>query len=83
MKQEGEPEETVRITRVEMSETLVEEMACEEKKVVEERRVGAQQRVRWSDMAQEQEGKEEESGENQRECVGPQDEMVKVQEQGR
>ena len=36
MKQEREPEETVRITRVEMSETLVEETACEEMKVVEE-----------------------------------------------
>ena len=39
MKQEREPEETVRITRVEMSETWVEEMACEELKVVEEYKV--------------------------------------------
>ena len=43
-KQEGEPEETVKITRVEMSETLVEEMAWEEQKVVEKCRVGAHQR---------------------------------------
>ena len=48
MKQEGEPEETVTITRVEMSETLVEEMACEEMRVIEEYKVGMQQRVRWN-----------------------------------
>ena len=34
--QEGEPEQTVTITRVEMSETLVEEMECEEMQEVVE-----------------------------------------------
>ena len=60
MEQEGEPEETVKITRVEMSQTLVEEMACEEMKVVEGKE-GTKQRVRWADIEDEHETREERS----------------------
>ena len=46
MEKEGGPEQTVKVTRVEMSETLVEEMACEEMKVVDKYNEGTKQRIR-------------------------------------
>ena len=52
--QEGEPEETVKTTRVGVNETLVEEMACEEMKV-EEYKEGTKQKVRRVDVEDEHE----------------------------
>ena len=71
---------TVRITRVEMSETLVEEMACEEMKVVEECEAGTKQSVRWADNEDEHETREERPKEDQQEWIKFQEEMTAVQE---
>ena len=79
--QEGEPEETtVSITRVQMTETLVEEMACEEMKVVEENEEGTKQRVRWAVIEEEHEKREGRSKEDQQTWIKLQEEMTAVQE---
>ena len=69
MEQEGELEETVIITRVEVTETLMEEMACEEMQVVEEYKEGTKQKVRWENVEDEHETREERSKDDQREWI--------------
>ena len=83
MEKEGRPEETVKITRVEMGDTFLEEMVCEEMKVVEEYREGAKQKVRSADVENEHETREERSKEDQQEWVKLKEEKTAVQEQSR
>ena len=57
IQQESEGE-TAKVERMEASENLIEEMASEERKVVEECRAEIGQKVRWADMMEEREGAE-------------------------
>ena len=54
--QSEEKREEVNIMRVDMCESLMEEMAVEEQKAMEECRMAERQRVRWADMEDGQKG---------------------------
>ena len=56
-------------------------MACEEMKLLEENEAGVQQRVRWADIEEEHELREEMSREDQQEWIKLQEAMAEVQEQ--
>ena len=60
MLQQEETREEVNITRVEMCESLVGEMALEEQEVMQECKVAEKQRVSWADMEEGQKGEKEE-----------------------
>ena len=59
MKQQEEQQEAVNNTRVDMCESLMEEVAVEEQEAMEECKAAEKQRVRWADM---EEGQTEERG---------------------
>ena len=54
LREGNEPNEAGKTARLELGENLVEEMAREERKVVEECRNELRQRVRWADMEDEE-----------------------------
>ena len=60
MQQEERQGETAKVKMMEANENLIEEMASEERKVVEECRAEIGQRVRWADMVEEREGRRSE-----------------------
>ena len=55
LKGRGEQDQKVREARLELSKSLVEEMASEEKKVVEEFKI-----VRWTDLEEEEQSRRRE-----------------------
>ena len=65
MLQQEEQREAVNITRVEMCESLMEEMAAEEQEVMEECKAAERQRVHWADRRKR--GRSGQSGEGRRE----------------
>ena len=60
MQQEERQGETAKVKMMEANENLIEEMASEERKVVDECRAEIGQRVRWADMVGEREGRRSE-----------------------
>ena len=78
-KQGNEPDETLKTARLELSENLVEEMACEERRVVEECRIEARQKVRWAYLEEEeQEFRRGETEEGWQELVESREEMTEM-----